>query len=181
LQESKVQQVPNESRRIIKGRVRGLGIGLHPNFNRPARDVLSSSKGSWQIEDFARALECFLPLLFRPHRSGNTSEEVLQPDIVKKSFGHLRRFGLFHMTHHSFDSEDQMLLAALEAHEELLAYCKAAEGVSFLCHAALVGSSIACEAFRFGAVATIVSHARMQPTIVCIGMLIFFSWHACLS
>lgn len=127
-QESKVPQVPNESRRIIKGRVRGLGIGLHPNFNRPARDVLSSSKGSWQIEDFARALECFLPLLFRPHRSGNTSEEVLQPDIVKKSFGHLRRFGLFHMTHHSFDSEDHMLLAAMEAHEELLAYCKAAEG-----------------------------------------------------
>ncbi|WIA19765.1 hypothetical protein OEZ85_005679 [Tetradesmus obliquus] len=59
---------------------------------------------------------------------GNTSEQVLQPDIVKESFGHLRRFGLFHMTHHSFDSEDHMLLAAMEAHEELLAYCKAAEG-----------------------------------------------------
>eukprot|EP00883_Tetradesmus_obliquus_P012537 jgi/Sobl393_1/539/SZX70654.1 len=123
--DSKVPQVTRDDRQIIKGR--GLGIGLHPSFNRRPRDVLSSSKGSWQIEDFARALECFLPLMFRPLRSGSASEQVLRPDIVKKCFGHLRRFGLFHMTHHSFDSQGQMLLAAVAAHEELLAYGKAAE------------------------------------------------------
>ena len=124
-------QVTRDDRQIIKGR--GLGIGLHPSFNRRPRDVLSSSKGSWQIEDFARALECFLPLMFRPLRSGSASEQVLRPDIVKKCFGHLRRFGLFHMTHHSFDNQGQMLLAAVAAHEELLAYGKAAEEVSLLC------------------------------------------------
>jgi hypothetical protein len=37
------------------------------------------------------------------------------------------------MTHHSFDRQDQMLLAAVEAHKDLLAYCKAAEEVSLLC------------------------------------------------
>jgi hypothetical protein len=130
MQDSTVPQVPNPSRRIIKGR--GLGIGLHPSFNRRPRDVLGS-KGSWQIEDCARALECFLPLMFRPWRNGSEQVEVLQPPVLKECFGRLRRFGMFHMTHHSFVSQDEMLLAALAAHEDFLQYCKAAEEVRALC------------------------------------------------
>jgi hypothetical protein len=91
------------------------------------------SKASWQIEDCARALECFLPLMFRPWRNNNEQVEVLQPPVLKECFGRLRRFGMFHMTHHSFSSEDAMLRAAVEAHQDFLQYCKAAEEVSALC------------------------------------------------
>ena len=120
--------VPAEARRVIKGR--GLGIGLHPSFNRPFRDPLSK-KGSWQIEDFARAVECFFPLLFRPMVSGNQREDVL-PENIRKPYGHLLRFALFHMkTDHSFKTWDELWKAAAEAHNELLGYGKAAEKVGW--------------------------------------------------
>lgn len=154
MQDSTVPQVPPESRRIIKGR--GLGIGLHPSFNRRPRDVLGS-KGSWQIEDCARALECFLPLMFRPWRKGSEQVEVLQPPVLKECFGRLRRFGMFHMTHHSFDSEAEMLRAAVAAHQDLLQYCKAAEEVRTLCNVACKAAhKLQCEQRRVAAVPCLV-------------------------
>lgn len=114
--------VPHASRRVIRGRAGGLE--LHPSFNNRYRDVMGN-KASWQIEDCARAVECFFPLLFRPAGRG----EVLPPGVVKKAYGHLRRFAAFHMAAEKFDNVQLMTAAALAARMELLEYGKLAEEV----------------------------------------------------
>jgi hypothetical protein len=100
---------------------------LHPSFNRRFRNPFSSI-ASWQIEDCARALQCFFPMLFRPARSGNMQQEVL-PELAKKALGHLKRFAAFHLGHVAYESAMQYLAAAQQAHEELLQYGKLMEQV----------------------------------------------------
>ena len=86
------------------------------------------NKASWQIEDCARAVECFFPSLFRP--AGRPAVEVLTPGAVKKAYGHLRRFAVFHMAMEKFDNFASLTTAALAARRELLEYGKLAEEVS---------------------------------------------------
>lgn len=86
---------------------------------------MMTNKASWQIEDCSRALECFLPLLLRP--AGRPAADVLRPGIIKKAYGHLRRFAAFHMGTGSFKSWADLAGAALAAHQELLEYGKLAE------------------------------------------------------
>jgi len=114
--------IPPASRRVIRGRAGGLE--LHPSFNNRYRDVMGN-KASWQIEDCARAVECFFPLLFRP--VGRPGVEVLQPGVVKQAYGHLRRFAAFHMATEKFEDMATMTAAALAARGELLEYGKLAE------------------------------------------------------
>jgi len=114
--------IPPGSRRTIKGRARGLE--LHPSFNNRYRDVMGN-KASWQIEDCARAVECFFPLIFR--RTRQSEVEVLQPEVVKEAYGHLRRFATFHMAVDKFDNMAVMTAAALAARKELLEYGKLAQ------------------------------------------------------
>ena len=117
--------VPPASRRVIKGRAGGLT--LHPSFNRLYKDVMAN-KASWQIEDCVRAIECFLPILFRPVQ--NPAMPVLQPDKLKKAYGHLRRFAAFHASMAKFSDVAGLMVAAAAARRELLEYAKLAEEVS---------------------------------------------------
>jgi hypothetical protein len=72
-------------------------------------------------------MECFFPLLFRP--AGRARADVLVPGVVKKAYGHLRRFAAFHMAAEKFDNMAGVTAAALEARKELLEYGKLAEEV----------------------------------------------------
>lgn len=103
---------------------------LHPSFSRGLRNPFSSI-ASWQIEDCSRALQCFLPMLFRPERSGPQQPPLLQPDLAKQAFGHLKRFAAFHLGHVKYSSTDhtEYIQAAQDAHEELLKYGKLMEQV----------------------------------------------------
>jgi hypothetical protein len=93
------------------------------------KDIVSG-KGSWQIEDWCRAVECFIPMLFRPVLvRGRQVLEVLKPAHVKTAYGHLRRFAVFHMTMGRFQTWEELGTAADKAAEELLAYGKLAETV----------------------------------------------------
>ncbi|KAF6250103.1 hypothetical protein COO60DRAFT_1629987 [Scenedesmus sp. NREL 46B-D3] len=117
-------RIPNDRRQVIRGRVEQMR--LHPSFNRRFRSPFTS-KASWQIEECARALQCFLPVCFRPVRRGSSKEEVLQPDLAKKAYGHLKRFAAFHLGHEGFDTQQEYVAAAIRAHQELLEYGKLVE------------------------------------------------------
>ena len=119
-------RIPNDRRQVIRGRVEQMR--LHPSFNRRFRSPFTS-KASWQIEECARALQCFLPVCFRPVRRGSSKEEVLQPDLAKKAYGHLKRFAAFHLGHEGFDTQQEYVAAAIRAHQELLEYGKLVEQV----------------------------------------------------
>ncbi len=110
---------------------RGQGITLHPQFGRPYRDIVSKL-GSWQMEDFARGMEVFLPLLFRPSHgdSNDSSSAILHDNTVKAAFGHLRRFWEFHAQVKPSASKEEHEAAAAVAAQELLAYSTIAERVS---------------------------------------------------
>lgn len=69
---------------------------------------------------------------FRPIRLGNQQYTVLGPPIVKTNFGRLRRFGMFHMqsaADHKFANHTEMVVGAVKAQQELIAYGAAAEQV----------------------------------------------------
>lgn len=69
-----------------------------------------------------------MPLLCRPMRE-NQGAPVL-PDNVKKAYGHLRRFAMFHMrSNYEYEGNVQFLMEALQAHQQLLDYGKMAEQV----------------------------------------------------
>lgn len=112
-------------------------ITLHPSFNRKFRNPFTS-KASWQIEECIRALQCHLPMVFRPLQRGNKLEDVLQPALAKKTFGHLKRFAAFHLGHVGYATHAEYVAAAKSAQEELLEYGKLVEQVrgllqSFAC------------------------------------------------
>lgn len=70
-----------------------------------------------------------MPLLLRPMRE-NQATPVL-PAVIKKAFGHLRRFVMFHMSgNQQYEDMTELLLKAVAAHQELLAYGAMAEQVS---------------------------------------------------
>lgn len=102
---------------------------MHPSFNRLYRDVMAN-KASWQIEDCARAIECFLPILLRPVQS--PAMQVLQPDKVKKAYGHMRRFAAFHASMAKYADAPSLMVAAVAARNELLEYAKLAEEVRMM-------------------------------------------------
>lgn len=111
----------------MRGRI--LKTQLHPSFNRKFRSPFNSV-ASWQIEECNRALQCFLPLLFRPLRFVGRHLPLLQPDLVKTAFGHLKRFAAFHLGHVEYKTKAEFISAAKQAHDELLSYAKLMEQVS---------------------------------------------------
>lgn len=120
-------RIPNDARQVMRSRV--ASMQLHPSFNRKFRNPFTNM-ASWQIEDCARALQCFLPMIFRPvRRAGQQPEQVLKPELAKKAFGHLKRFAAFHLGHVTYSNQAEYILAAQQAANELLEYGKLAEQV----------------------------------------------------
>jgi hypothetical protein len=77
--------------------MRALGFTLHPQNNRPYRDIVNQ-RGLWTMECTIRALEIFLPVVFWPFAAPETSTPTdVLPPAIKKAWGHLRRFGHFHL------------------------------------------------------------------------------------
>jgi hypothetical protein len=107
--------IPDSIRPKLRWRVGNML--LHPSFSRRFRNPFSSI-ASWQIEDCSRALQCFLPMIFRPERSGPQQPPLLQPDLAKRAFGHLKRFAAFHLGHVKYSSTLEYITAAQEAHAE---------------------------------------------------------------
>lgn len=122
-------RMPDAERRVVRGRMGGLQ--LHPSFNRKFRDPFSNM-ASWQIDDCARALQCFLPMLLRPARSGQREMPLLQPELAKKAFGHLKRFTAFHLGHVPFETAEEYRKAAKASVDELIAYGAVMEQVRAL-------------------------------------------------
>jgi hypothetical protein len=112
-------RMPDAERRVVRGRLGGLQ--LHPSFNRKFRDPFGSL-ASWQIDDCARAVQCFLPMLLRPARSGQRELPLLRPEAAKKAFGHLKRFTAFQLGHVQYDSVEEYRAAAKAAVQELIDY-----------------------------------------------------------
>lgn len=119
-------RIPDSIRPKLRWRVGNML--LHPSFTRRFRNPFSSI-ASWQIEDCSRALQCFLPMIFRPERSGPQQPPLLQPDLAKQAFGHLKRFAAFHLGHVKYSTTLEYIAAAQEAHAELLNYGKLMEQV----------------------------------------------------
>lgn len=112
-------RMPDAERRVVRGRLGGLQ--LHPSFNRKFRDPFSNM-ASWQIDDCARAVQCFLPMLLRPARSGQRELPLLQPPAAKKAFGHLKRFSAFQLGHVQYETAAEYRAAARAAVQELIDY-----------------------------------------------------------
>lgn len=68
-------------------------------------------------------------MIFRPERSGPQQPPLLQPDLAKQAFGHLKRFAAFHLGHVKYSTTLEYIAAAQEAHAELLNYGKLMEQV----------------------------------------------------
>lgn len=111
-------RIPNDARQIMRGR---MNVTLHPSFNRKFRSPFTS-RASWTIEECSRAIQCFLSMMFRSVRSGGQQVEVLQPELAKQGFGHLKRFAAFHFGHVECHTKLEYITAAKEAHQELLSY-----------------------------------------------------------
>jgi hypothetical protein len=101
---------------------------LHPSFGRKNKDISSGKLGSWQIEDMARLIGCFAPLLFRPYGCSATGPLPLPPRIPQ-ALGHLRAFWQFHTRRCNYGTQQQLVDAACEAREHLLSYGKLMEEV----------------------------------------------------
>lgn len=111
-------RMPDAERRVVRGRMGGMQ--LHPSFNRKFRDPFGSL-ASWQIEDCARALQCFLPMLLRPARTGQREMQLL-PDAAKQAFGHLKRFAAFQLGHVAYTTDTEYRQLAKAAVQELIEY-----------------------------------------------------------
>ena len=106
---------------------------LHPNFNRKCRSPFTCN-ASWQMEECARQLQCFLPLLFRPVRTANGQvTEVLDNKLAKQAFGHLKRFAAFHLGHVQYATRPEYIAAAVQANEELLAFARLMVASGVMC------------------------------------------------
>lgn len=139
-------RVPDSQRHVIRGRIGGMQ--LHPAFNRKFRSPFTSL-ASWQIDDCARAMQCFLPMLLRPARSGQRELPLLTPEVSKKAFGHLKRFLAFHVGHVQYNSWPEYMQAARAATNELIAYGALMEKVracSAIAHGALICICVMCHA-----------------------------------
>lgn len=123
-------RMPDAERRIVRGRM--AGMHLHPSFNRKFRDPFSNL-ASWQIDDCARAMQCFLPMLLRPARSGQREMPLLRPEAAKKAFGHLKRFAAFHLGHVEYKDLADYKAAAKASVNELIAYGALMEKVRSVC------------------------------------------------
>ncbi|KAF6249803.1 hypothetical protein COO60DRAFT_1706343 [Scenedesmus sp. NREL 46B-D3] len=118
-------RIPNHAKRVMRGRLERMQ--LHPSFNRKCRSPFTSN-ASWQIEECERQMQCFLPLLFRPVRGApGQATPVLHNDLAKTAFGHLKRFAAFHLGHVAYATRQEYVQAAVQAHEELLAYGRLVE------------------------------------------------------
>lgn len=126
-QEVNPLRIPDAEPQIVVGRVGGMQ--LHPAFNRKFRSPMSSL-ASWQIDDCARAIQCFLPMLLRPARSGQRELPVLRPEAAKKAFGHLKRFSAFQLGHVQYKDVREYRAAAKAAVQELIEYGALMEKVS---------------------------------------------------
>jgi hypothetical protein len=117
---SNPMRLPNDARQVMRSRA--ASMQLHPSFNRKFRSPFTSM-ASWQIEDCSRALQCFLPMIFRPiKRTGQQPEDVLKPELAKVAFGHLKRFAAFHIGHVTYSNLAEYTMAAKQATDELLCY-----------------------------------------------------------
>lgn len=124
-------RMPYVQRRVVSQRVQGFADGLHPQCNRPLRDLVKyhSSLHMDELADGIRGL--FAPLLYSgTGPQGQQLCAILHHPEVKKAYGHIRRFAVFHLTEQQFSSREEYEAAVDEAHRELLEYCKLAEQVS---------------------------------------------------
>jgi hypothetical protein len=89
-------------------RERNRHILLHPSLNRKNKDVSNGKLGSWQIEDMARLIGCFVPLLLRP--AGHAQGNIPLQGFALEALGHLRQFWEFHTRRVGFDTGRSWLL-----------------------------------------------------------------------
>lgn len=108
-------------------RDRNTFLLLHPSFGRKNKDFTTGRLGSWQCEDMARLIGCFVPLLFRP--LAGAGGPMPGEGFVLEALGHLRQFWEFHTRQSGFGSPEELATAANEAREHLLAYGRLVEQV----------------------------------------------------
>jgi hypothetical protein len=122
------KRIPPLQRREIAARV--AQVVLHPQTNRPLRNPVKYRAGM-HMDELADGVRGLFALLFWRTTTAGSSQplDVLQDPEVKKAWGHLRRFGCFHLAEHTFASQQELEAAVDAAQQELLEYCKLAEQV----------------------------------------------------
>jgi hypothetical protein len=121
--------VATGSRRLISQRA--TGVIAHPQFGRLYRDVVTCR--SWTIEEGMRAVQVWLPAMLWPVRvPGQSQPQQLWHDTVKRAYGHLRRYLMFHLTSAAaagYTSAADIAAAAQAADKDLLEYAALVEQV----------------------------------------------------
>lgn len=123
------QRASMPMRKIISARCLGFKGGLHPQHNRPVRDLVKYH-ASLTMEEVADGVRGLFAHLFWPVRSGNMVAEVLADPLVAEGYGCLRRFGHFHLTEGSWDTWPEFEQAVDAAQAQILRYGALAEQVS---------------------------------------------------
>lgn len=114
-------------RRVIAQRA--AACALHPQINRPMRNIVKHHAGM-HMDELAAGITGLFGLLLWPTRDSNGHlVEVLHDPVVKKAWGHLRRFAVFHLSVQDCNTRSEYEVAARAAQDELLEYCKLVEQV----------------------------------------------------
>ncbi|KAF8072962.1 hypothetical protein HT031_000622 [Scenedesmus sp. PABB004] len=113
-------RVKHAARRVIAQR--SAAYVLHPQVNRPVRNPVKHCAGLHMDELSAGVTGLFSPLLWP---SGQM--QVLHDPVVKKAWGHLRRFACFHLTAREFSSRAEYEAEAAKAQQEIIEYGKLVE------------------------------------------------------
>lgn len=112
------------NRRIIS--LRAAGVVAHPQFGRGYRDMVTCR--SWTIEEGMRAVQVWLAAMLWPARvPGQAQPQHLLHPTVKKAYGHLRRYIMFHLTSAAaagYKSVAEIHAAAEAADRDLLEFAK---------------------------------------------------------
>lgn len=129
------QLLPSEKRISSKGRLllqlRASTFVDHPQAGRTYKDMVTKL-GNFTMEDYSRAITVYFPALFQPLQLPHSTIHVLPPGLVKKAYGHLRRFAEFHILPQEFSTIEDFHSAADAARQELLEYAKIAELVGVI-------------------------------------------------
>lgn len=121
--------IPQKQRNIMKQRASGWSVGLHPQKNRPFRDLITY-KNSYNIEELTSGLlGLFVPLLLPASDQDGQELQMIPDQYVREGYGCLVQVAKFHLTEQSFDSWEEVNEAADAAHKQLLRYAQLAEMV----------------------------------------------------
>lgn len=115
------------ARRVISNRA--SGVILHPQHGRGYRDVVDRHN-CWTMEEGMRG-PMWLAAMLKAVKDGNSEKQLLDP-VVKKAYGHLRRYLLFHLSVGDYESQQELDSAADAAGNELLDFARLAQEVSSL-------------------------------------------------